>query len=86
MITNHDANTHARLRWQCRRGMLELDELLQGYLDRSYADADAHEQGAFRALLKLSDQEIFDFFFSALAPADPQLRNVIARIRRAVGA
>ena len=86
MITNHDANTDPRLRWQCRRGMLELDELLQSYLDRRYADADATEQGAFRTLLNLSDQEIFDFFFGALAPADPKLLHVIEQIRRAAGA
>ena len=84
--SRQDAATESRLRWQCRRGMLELDELLQSYLDRSYADADANEQEAFRALLTLSDQEIFDYFFGALAPLDPQIRNVIEHIRRAAGA
>ena len=83
---NEGAKIASRLRWQCRRGMLELDELLQSYLDQSYADAEANEQNAFRALLKLSDQEIFDYFFGALAPLDPELRNVIQHIRRAAGA
>lgn len=86
MITNHDVKIHARLRWQCRRGMLELDELLQNYVDCRYADADANEQDAFRALLKLSDQELFDYFFGALAPADPKLGHVVEQIRRAAGA
>jgi len=81
-----DVNAEARLRWQCRRGMLELDELLQSYLDRRFAHADASEQDAFRTLLKLSDQELFDYFFGALAPLDPQLRHVIEHIRRAAGA
>ena len=83
---NDEAKTASRLRWQCRRGMLELDELLQSYLDHRYAHADANEQNAFRSLLKLSDQEIFDYFFSALAPLDSELRNVIQHIRRAAGA
>jgi len=83
---NQLAMNDARLHWQCRRGMLELDELLQNYLDRRYANADANEQGAFRALLTLSDQELFDYFFGALAPLDPQLRHVIEHIRRAAGA
>jgi antitoxin CptB len=83
---NRDASIDARLHWQCRRGMLELDELLQSYLDRRYAHADANEQDAFRALLTLSDQELFDYFFGALAPLDPQLRHVIEHIRRAAGA
>ena len=81
-----DAKTTARLRWQCRRGMLELDVLLQSYLDRRYASADANEQDAFRTLLALSDQELFDYFFGALAPLDTQLRNVIEHIRCAARA
>lgn len=83
---NQEDEVSARLRWQCRRGMLELDELLQSYLNRRYSHADASERNAFHVLLKYPDQEIFDFFFGALSPADPKLRNVIEHIRRAVGA
>lgn len=75
----------ARLRWRCRRGMLELDELLLGYLDRSYAAADAAEQSAFRELLEYPDQTLFDIFFNAV-PAEPRLLHVIDRVRRAAGA
>ncbi len=81
-----DTKTTARLRWQCRRGMLELDELLQSYLDLRYASADVNEQDAFSTLLTLSDQELFDYFFGALAPLDAQLRNVIEHIRCAARA
>ena len=28
-----------QLRWQCRRGMRELDTLLSGYLEQRYADS-----------------------------------------------
>lgn len=83
---NQEAKPGSRLRWQCRRGMLELDILLQNYLDRRYANADANEQDAFRRLLTLSDQELFDYFFGALAPLDAQLRNVIEHIRCAARA
>jgi antitoxin CptB len=86
MFMTQDDNSDPRLRWQCRRGMLELDELLQSYLDRRYACADANEQHAFRTLLTLSDQELFDYFFGALAPVDQKLSNVIEHIRRAAGA
>ena len=30
----------ARLRWKCRRGMLELDLLLRDFLDSGYQDLD----------------------------------------------
>ena len=39
-----------RLRWRCRRGMKELDELLLAYLPR-YLEASADERAAFEALL-----------------------------------
>ena len=86
MNKNQKANIDPRLRWQCRRGMLELDELLQSYLDSRYVQADKSEQDAFRTLLTLPDQELFDYFFGALAPLDSQLRNVIEHIRCAARA
>lgn len=76
----------ARLRWQCRRGMLELDELLLGYLDRSYPTAPEVDQKTFHNLLALSDQELFDLFFGHNGSTDPQLLHVLAKIRRTAGA
>jgi len=76
----------ARLRWQCRRGMLELDELLLGYLEHGYPTAPAVDQHTFYGLLNLSDQELFDLFFGGKDSADPQLLHVLAKIRSAAGA
>lgn len=45
----------SRLKWQCRRGMRELDELLLGYLLRQYPDASDVDKASFCALLELSD-------------------------------
>ena len=46
------------IRWQCRRGMRELDELLTRFLDTKYADSPSDVQMAFVELLKLSDPEL----------------------------
>ena len=83
---NETRPSGARLRWQCRRGMLELDELLLGYLEHGYPTAPAVDQKTFHNLLALSDQELFDLFFGDKNSPDPQLINVIAKIRRAAGA
>lgn len=48
----------ARLKWQCRRGSLELDLLLKRYLETVYFVADDEEKACFVELLKLDDGEL----------------------------
>jgi antitoxin CptB len=74
----------SRLRWRCRRGMRELDELLARYVERRLPQAGPDERDAFASLLELPDPELFRYLAgrpSTSAPADPTLIDVIARIR-----
>jgi antitoxin CptB len=48
----------SRLRWQCRRGSLELDLILEKYLETGYLAATAEEKARFAELLKLEDGEL----------------------------
>ncbi|HSN17458.1 MAG TPA: succinate dehydrogenase assembly factor 2 [Gammaproteobacteria bacterium] len=73
----------ARLKWKCRRGMKELDLLLERYLDTRYPGADAAEQGAFRELLDMQDPELFAFVVGRERPNTEELRRVIDALRRA---
>ena len=75
----------ARLRWLCRRGMKELDELLTRYLERAYDDAPAAEQAAFAELLSLQDPELYALLTGRTITEDPALAEVVARIRRTAG-
>ena len=71
----------AQLRWQCRRGMRELDELLVRYLETTYTSADETEKAAFRTLLTLSDPDLISYLLGQqVPPAD--LHSVTKRIRR----
>ena len=70
----------SRLRWRCRRGMRELDVLLQRYLEQRYACASKEEQHAFEALLELPDPQLFAYVVKREQPSDPHLVNVIARL------
>jgi antitoxin CptB len=72
----------ARLRWRCRRGMRELDELLAHYLEHDYAAASAAERDAFARLLELQDPEIFGYLVGRMTPTEETLHHVVARIRR----
>ena len=71
----------ARLRWQCRRGMREMDELLLGFYERHYAGAPESEKAAFRRLLELPDPELIGYLLGGIDAADPELGNVVQRIR-----
>jgi antitoxin CptB len=59
-------DTPAKLRWQCRRGALELDLLLETYLETEYLTADEEEKQMFVELLKLDDRELLEFLMAAV--------------------
>jgi len=46
-----DARQYDRLRWRCRRGLLELDVVLKNFLDQGYASLTPVEREAFDKLL-----------------------------------
>lgn len=71
----------SRLRWQCRRGMLELDALLGDFLETTYLSLNEHERGIFKQVLAYPDQLLFDYFFGNGQPTDKDVSHVIERIR-----
>lgn len=76
----------ARLRWLCRRGMKELDVLLERYLERDYATAPAAEQAAFRELLECQDPVLWDYVMERDRPRKEAQRNVIRKLVSALRA
>lgn len=78
------AQAQARLRWQCRRGMLELDLLLNQFLDDAYAALDHERQADFVRLLGYSDQILYDWLIGQAVPADPALGALVALIQQAM--
>lgn len=71
----------SRIRWQCRRGMLELDALLADFVDVHYHDLDPAELAVFKDVLTYPDQLLFDYFFGNSQPTDKDVSHVIERIR-----
>ena len=69
----------SKLRWQCRRGMRELDELLLAYLERHYEQASEIDKQAFQALLALPDPELVSYLLNKQTPAT-ELRRVVENI------
>ncbi|MGM0595107.1 MAG: succinate dehydrogenase assembly factor 2 [Pseudomonadota bacterium] len=77
-----EAEQMARLRWRCRRGMLELDLLLQGFLDSGFAAMGRDEQARFSRLLELPDPLLFDYLVSGVSVREKEFVYVVERIRR----
>ena len=69
-----------RLRWQCRRGMRELDVLLMRYMKRDFDTADVTERSAFETLLSLPDPEILDLLTGRCTAQDSRLQHVVERL------
>jgi antitoxin CptB len=68
------------LRWRCRRGMRELDLLLERYLARDWPAAAPERRAAFVALLELPDPELAALCFGGAAPPDAGLAALLADI------
>ncbi len=69
----------SRLKWQCRRGMRELDELLLGYLEHCFDAAGNTEKAAFRSLLALPDPDLVGYLLQQQSHP-PELAIVIQKL------
>jgi succinate dehydrogenase flavin-adding protein (antitoxin of CptAB toxin-antitoxin module) len=72
-----------RLRWRCRRGLLENDLVLARFLERHAADLDEERLAALNALLEYGDNDLWDLFSGRVECDDPRLAPVVAMIRDA---
>lgn len=72
----------ARLYWQCRRGMRELDLMLGDWFDAAAADLDGAERAAFGRLLEYPDALLLEYLMGRSLPSDRELADVVRRIRK----
>ncbi len=86
MDTRIDAATLNRLKWQCRRGLLENDLFIQRFFARHEASITPAQVRGLNALMELADNDLLDLFLRRCEP-DPQfdheVRDVLQRIRSA---
>jgi antitoxin CptB len=74
-----------RLRWQCRRGMLELDHLLLRFLDLGYPALDPKGRREFAALLRQQDQDLSDWLMGRREPDDARVASLVRHIVAVAG-
>ena len=71
----------SRLLWACRRGMKELDVLLQPFAQHCYENLDVKDQQTFEYLLSFEDPTLFAWFMREETCQDTTLNAMIERIR-----
>jgi antitoxin CptB len=70
-----------RLRWRCRRGLLELDLVLARFLDRHVERLDARQRQVLAGLLELPDHDLWDMVSGRLDAPDPGSAEIIELMR-----
>jgi antitoxin CptB len=77
MISNEEIN---RMRWAARRGMLELDLVLEPFVTGRYADLDERDRERFQQLMICEDQDLFSWFLGREQPRDEELAVIVSKI------
>ena len=75
----------ARMRWKCRRGMLELDLLFKGFLDTGYTQLDADQRCCFDRMLDYPDAVLLEWLMGRISPTDKDVANLVNKIRSTAG-
>jgi antitoxin CptB len=71
-----------RLRWHCRRALLELDIVFQRYWQQVGDDVDEQDQVALERLLEMEDHELWQVVSGRTETDDPQLQEMVGKLRR----
>jgi antitoxin CptB len=77
MIAQEELN---RMRWAARRGMLELDLVLEPYVSTCYVQLSASDRRCFQQLMLCEDQDLFAWFMQRGQPEDQELAAIVSQI------
>ena len=77
MNSDAEINYH----WQCRRGMLELDILLNNFVDKKINDLTQQQKQSLELLLSYPDQTLFDLLMGKSISSDSSIATLVQQIR-----
>jgi antitoxin CptB len=69
-----------RLLWRCRRGMKELDVILDRFARAELPHASAEQRRTFARFLELADPLLADYLLGYAIPPEPELAELVGRI------
>jgi len=70
-----------RLKWHCRRALLELDLIFDRFWERYEDNLDVQGETALETLLELEDHDLWALVNGREVSGDPQLATMIERLR-----
>mgnify|MGYP003338358083 CR=1 FL=1 len=70
-----------RIRWHCRRGLLELDLILERFNQKYLDGLDAAQLEQFKELLALDDNCLLDLIMERIAVTDQRLAPVLGMLK-----
>lgn len=73
---------HARILWACRRGMLELDKLLESFFYTQYEQLSEEQKQEFIDLLDSADQDLFNWLLGNIEPDDDRFKPILTKIKQ----
>ena len=80
-----DERSLSRLRWRCRRGLLENDLFVERFFARHGEALTERQARGLQALMDLSDNDLLDLLLARRQPEDgldrPEVREVLAQMR-----
>jgi len=80
MDSRVDARTLSKLRWRCRRGLLENDLFIERFFER-YADTLTMRQAeGLQVLMDLSDNDLLDVLLGRTQPTGELLNDDVATV------
>lgn len=69
------------MRWRCRRGLLELDIVLDGFVRIHHGDLSADDLNQFDRLLDYPDNELLDLIFGRIPPRDDNTQHILRKLQ-----
>jgi len=82
-VTNEERTARlGRLRWHCRRALLELDIVFQRFWQAQGDDLDDETANTLERLLELEDHDLWDLVSGRMETDDPQLIGLVERLRQ----
>ncbi len=76
-----DAREKAKLSWRSRRGMLELDLILQRFIANKIDDLTQKQIKSFDLLLNSTDPELLAWFMGHAEPQQNEFKEIVSIIR-----
>jgi antitoxin CptB len=77
-----DERTLSKLRWRCRRGLLENDLFIERFFARHAAQLSVQHAEGLLALMELADNELLDLLLGRTEPEGDLLRDDTAEVLR----